>query len=149
MNPIFFYIIASIWTLSGILFLIYAVIIIRRINAVKYWPSAPGESLSSEITSESDKYGDYYLVKIQYKYWAEGAEHISDHTSRRFKTKEEAQAMVNRYPPEASVVAYYNPKKPQDAVVEPSRSKRLFYALLFGGCGELVTGIVFLVIGPW
>ena len=139
MNPIFFYIITSVWVLTGIFCLVYAFIITRKINAIKYWPSVPGEILSTDGRR-------FYDLKMKYKYWAEGIEYISDKHLGSFNTKQEAQATVDRYPPVGPVVAYYNPKKPQEAYVEPSGSKLVPMAAIFAGCVTLAMGIGFLVI---
>lgn len=78
---------------------------------------------SSTITiSNSDKNYSYSAV-INYRYVVGG----QSYTSNRFSyagsssgSETEAQSIVNQHPPGAQVTAYYNPDKPDEAVLDNS-----------------------------
>jgi len=135
--------VSSILALVGIGLLAWWLISRRRAAASQAWPAAQGQITAASMHSytRSDNDGNdttYYEPKIEYTY-AVGGQTLTGKrvafgaaaTTNRAK----AEQTVGRYTPGAPVAIYYNPARPQDAVLERSASNMT---------GALLAGIMML-----
>jgi hypothetical protein len=122
---------------------------LRKAEASRSWPGVEARILSSrvEVQRESgadDGYGGritYYYPEVEYEYDVQGLTYRS--TKILFVKvnyrREEAQAVVARYPAGGRAVAYFDPANPRMAVLEPGlEGKKGKYAIA-GGVGAAFT----------
>jgi len=104
----------------------------------------------SSIQSHTSSDGTTYSADIEYAYTAGGTEYTSDrHSFFRISTssRDLAQQTANKYPLGTQVVAYYDPAKPEDAVIELDDTSFPYSVILFLtpfhciGIGLLYAGI--------
>jgi len=120
----------------------------RKAQASQAWPTAAGAVISSEVKVErntSSMDGEMqetvsYRPVVSYRYAVGGVEHIGSRIAfgPASYTKGSAETIAEMYPAGASVSVFYNPEKPEDAVLERK-----------AGGSTLLTigGIVFLLVG--
>lgn len=145
-----------IFLIVGIATLLYVERMRRQQKESLSWRPAPGRILSSEVKKEvlrsgrgpgtSISTGDVttYRPRVEYSY----AYHGNSYNSKRIITvdinwpKKEAEAVVSRYPTDATVTVWVNPNKPGQAVLERgirNYTKKFTFAFIIG--------FFFLVIG--
>ena len=141
------------------------------------WPVTFGRVITSGVTTEKteDMPEEWSLpdqAKVVYEYEVEGKRYTADtlqirgnmQTARSVRRERE---LLSRYPPGKSVLVYYNPAKPEEAVLQPGVPRGLL-PLTAGGAvmflvglgiisiftgamkfppGPLATGLAFLVPG--
>jgi hypothetical protein len=129
---------------------IYLIIASRKTRAQaeasQNWPAAAGSVLRSEVgeSTSTDSDGDTsttYHPVVEYTYQVGG----QSFTGRRItfgpvtgnSNPRKAQEVLSRYPSGGAVQVYYNPQKPDEAVLEKRAS---------GTNVMLILGIVFLAI---
>jgi hypothetical protein len=145
-----------IFLIVGIATLLYVERMRRQQKESLSWRPATGRILSSEVKKEglrsrrgpgtSISTGDVtiYRPRVEYSY----AYHGTSYNSKRIITvdinwpKKEAEAVVSRYPTDATVTVWVNPKKPEQAVLE--RGIRNYTARF---TFALIIGFFFLMIG--
>ena len=103
------------------------------------WPSVIGTIVSSFVNSHHDSdNGVMYRAKVTYSYI------VDDKTYQATRVKigiqkgfsggvgaySGAQRVVNKYPSGKEINVYYNPKIPENAVLEPGLSKTWWAALI-------------------
>ena len=142
------------------------------------WQVTFGRVITSGVTTEitEDKPEEWSLpdqAKVVYEYEAEGKRYTADtlqirgnmQTARSVRRERD---LLSRYPPERSILVYYNPAKREEAVLQPGVPRGLLpltaggavlflvglgLILIFTGAmkfppGPLATGLAFLVPGP-
>lgn len=131
--------------LAGVGLLFFALRTRRKSAASLNWPSTVGTVISSGVqtntfTDEYHRETYSFMPRVEYAYTVNGQEyrgrrlHFGVTESRR---RADAEREANRYPVGMQVKVYYDPEKPQEAVLEQkSVSARL----------PLVLGIIFLVL---
>lgn len=110
-------------------------------RASQSWPTAQGAVVSSEVTahrsrSRKGRRRTTYGAEVRYEYTANGVKYSSDKISfgeYRTHNSGPAQATVDRYPPGAEVVVYYNPDQPEEAVLEPGKMGGIMILFIVGG----------------
>lgn len=132
---------------AGIALLVYSLTGRKKAGASQQWPETTGAIITSEVreSANTDDDGETtfsYYPLIEYTYTAGGQVYTSRQVAfggmRGSSNAGEAQYAAARYPAGASVRVFYNPHKPQEAVLEQA-----------AGGGEktsLVIGIILLVI---
>ncbi|WP_198159740.1 DUF3592 domain-containing protein [Picosynechococcus sp. PCC 7003] len=145
-------ILGGLLSIFGIYFLVIA-------NQSLSWPSVQGSVVQTEIRRETrskgspgatlNTYVEYY-VSVNYTYDVEGHSYFSsryslgegDRVSRRYKERSDAEAeAISRFPEGTTVIVYYDPKQPTEAVLTTGWNWGTFTPLLmgvfFGGSGWL------------
>ncbi len=101
-------------------FILYAAS--QKNKAAAAWPTVPGKIVSSEVqTLRSSENGLSYEANIVYTYTVDGQALTGNKvnfSAFRSTNKAEPQKKVDAYPAGAEVTVHYNPKKPQEAVLE-------------------------------
>lgn len=89
-----------------------------RQNASKSWPTAIGEILESNIKEDSDGWVPY----VRYRYTVEGKHYQNHrlyfHQSNSTSNERGAMQHLSPYPIGKKVSVYYNPRKPENAVLD-------------------------------
>src|SRR5437867_10319975 len=91
-----------------------------EIEASGGWPSVNGTVVSSDIIEERGRH-DYYTVRAQYDYEVGGVvrhgNRVAFYGNGNFDHAADAHAWIARYPRGAQVDVYYDPNKPEEAVL--------------------------------
>jgi uncharacterized protein DUF3592 len=135
--------VSGIFALVGIGLLAWWLVSRRRVAASQAWPAAQGQiaaaSLHSYTRSDSDGNDTtYYEPKIEYAYTVGGQPLTGKRVAfgaAASTSRARAEQIVSRYAPGAAVAIYYNPERPQEAVLERSVSNMT---------GALLAGIMLL-----
>ena len=99
----------------------------KKAGESQNWPAAPGTITVSEVresrtTDEDDNVKIDYYPYVEYTYFAGGqaqtSKLISFGGTRGYSRPQPAQEVLQKYPLHGSVMVYYNPQKPQEAVLE-------------------------------
>ena len=99
----------------------------KKAGESQNWPAAPGTITVSEVresrtTDQDDNIQVSYYPYVEYTYFAGGqvqtSKMISFGGTQGFNRPQPAQEVLQKYPLNGSVMVYYNPQKPQEAVLE-------------------------------
>lgn len=145
---------AGAWNAMFVI-LILALIEGGAANSAKKWPSAQGiiaeAIVISELQNDKDKSGALlYKPFVSYVYQVAGKEYNGTRlyfgSVVKAKTREQSEKKLSAYPPGAPVTVFYNPKAPDDAVLERESPRagylgRVALALLAFGVLALGLGI--------
>lgn len=106
------------------------------------WPVVSGEVTHTTVHVNGGQDGHFrYIPQIQYVYQVGAQVYDGDRRTfgraARYKTHDEAEGILARYPVEGVVNVYYNPQKPEEAVLERG---------FFGSSSDLITGIVLILV---
>jgi len=108
------------------------------------WPTVQGTVVSSEVQQERNtsrsngksRMKTTYHAEILYDYVANGTTYSANKVSFGQvggSSPAPARKIVNRYPKGKNVTVYYNPEKPETAVLEPGMSAAVYFLSGFGG----------------
>jgi len=104
----------------------------NSVNAfkTKSWPTTQGTVISSQVERSSR-----YIPKVIYTYDVDTNAFSSDRIRQtnyaQYKKKEDAAKVADRYPVDSKVTVYYNPNKPDEAILEPGiKGEHIFMFLL-------------------
>ncbi len=118
------------------------------------WPTTPGTILSArsiETVTASPSAGNRsatvtYHAEIKYQYEVEGRRQMGDRVSFGYlSSKDQAQAVVDRYPVGAEVKVFYNAISPEHSVLEPGRQETTSIGFLAGWLFTVMAGAWLLV----
>jgi len=99
----------------------------KKAGESQNWPAAPGTITVSEVresrtTDEDDNVKVAYYPYVEYTYFAGGQAQTSKIVSfggtKGYNRPQPVQEELQKYPLHGSVMVYYNPQKPQEAVLE-------------------------------
>ena len=100
------------------------------------WPKTEGKIIrSGSGFIDTDTMQKEYFLNIQYHYSVEGKDFTSCRISFKYlsrRTKEAIQEILNRYPLGKKIDVYYNPRRPQMAILEPGTSIKSFIHIMLG-----------------
>ena len=137
---------------------------LRKDRAIRRWPRAPGQIVSSEVSSfeaqspDPDRpnrlqYSTYYRPAVRFTYTVGERTFESTQVARTVWSnisRDPAQACVDRYPAGARAEVLYDPADPGTAYLETRTSGGAVFLLIFGGfflfVGVLLT-VIFLLAG--
>jgi hypothetical protein len=134
---------AIFFLVGGVLFAI-GINSYRDGEATKSWTMTTARVLSTSIDENTSNSRDSngsrrtrttYEPIVHYEYTVDGTTHEGDHirAGTYSGSKDRALDIVARYPGGAEVTAFYDPKHPDDAVLEQGADRTGVY--LFGGIG--------------
>ena len=142
-------IVPIILILVGLLFIVIGLILSLRAKAAAKWPSTQGIITKSELAehviknrTQSNKLSTYtsYEPVFEYDYEVNGA-FLKGKKYAMGLTRlplDQAQVVVDKFPLEARVPVYYDPKNPKESRLQVAAA---------GATPQLVLGIVIAVIG--
>jgi hypothetical protein len=106
------------------------------------WQSTRGRITDSKIVaSRGRKGGSSYKPQITFEYRVDGAIYTSSNAffGQGIAGGSYAHRYINKYKQDTEVTVSYNPHRPDQAVLEPGITKRVFAPIVFG--------LVFFVMG--
>jgi hypothetical protein len=134
----------------GILFLLIGLVVagfgvrtIIRAGQSESWPTVEGVVKVSEVDRRHDKDGTTYHADVMYEYTVDGTLYSCDRVSYGdygSSNSSHARRVCNRYPQGQTVVVYYDPGDPEEAVLEAGRTWATFAVAGFGAIFALVGG---------
>ena len=130
----------------GIILIIHFVYIFILSKKSTKWRITEGKIISSEMNEILDG-GSSYYADIQYKYTIGEEEYFSDRIfygnnigkNLPFSSK----TLVNKYVKEKKVIVYYNPRNPNESVLETGVHAVVYRALFSGILFLLLSVILF------
>ena len=131
----------------GLFLIVITPISIKAGKKSANWPATSGTILSSEVEEEistdaEDGVSKYYYPRIRYEYEINGTKYQGN----KYKLLEPSMSRQKAYEfaalflPGNKVNVYYNPQKPQQAVLQTG-AQNFLYIFLFIGVALIVTGI--------
>ena len=122
------------------------------------WPTAEGKIISSSVSKKSETYTDsnrrrktrtLYEAQVRYDYKVGGRSLIGGRITMAdssSSSESRAKKIIKRYPPGSACTVYYNPDKPEQAVLEAGIT---FGTLMIPGIGVLfaLCGVAIPIMG--
>lgn len=131
--------IGGLFILWGLAYSFYA-----DTKAQRGWVPVPARIVESAVAERMRNSSRTYYAKVRYSYFFNGrsyqGENISNITSY-YIARSTAQELVDSRPVGAEVMAFVDPAKPENAVLEPGHSWITIAALFLGG---LIWGSIWL-----
>ncbi len=118
---------------AGIVIMIYGLYLRARVRASRDWPQTMGAILKAEVVEETDNDSVEYRVRVEYEYSVDGQRRIGrriEFGKSAYARKKNAQAQLERYPVGTSVMVFFDPEKPEDAVLLRKSSWGTMYIVL-------------------
>jgi hypothetical protein len=126
----------------GLALIGYSIYQRRRIQASERWQTVTGTITRAEVVENKASDSREYNLAVSYAYAVNGSHYVGSRIEfgqrRAYLRKKTAEAQAARYPVNSSVMVYFNPEKPEDAVL----NREATYVT-----GYLVMGILALVLG--
>jgi Protein of unknown function (DUF3592) len=142
------------WEIAGCLLfvgfgagaIVYSVLALVSALESRRWPVAEGVMISSRLDKSPDSDGGYtYRPDVSYRFTVEGKELVGrracfgDRISTSLSSF--AERIVRKYPNGAKVKVRYNPRRPENAVLEPGLNGFIISIFLVG-IGLFAIGIL-------
>lgn len=124
---------------GGLLF--YGVRLWQNARVSTNWPTVQGQVVSSSVRVDTDDEGTSYFADVLFTYVVNDHRYESDRvTFGQFGNgnRSRAQGIVDRYPVGGVVPVYYQPEKPETAVLEPGVTAGPYFILGMGVCFSMV-----------
>ena len=94
----------------------------KKARAMLSWPQTTGTVSRSLL----DRHGagmtsTAYEPRVTYRYEAYGVPHVGTRLAfdvKRYPDRKDAQAVIDRYPENSTVPVYFNPGKPEEAILD-------------------------------
>jgi hypothetical protein len=112
--------IGCLYVFCAVFFGILLLIMGTQVAPLATWVPTPATVVSTAIgTVEHDNSTSYQPI-VTYRYTVGGTPHVSSHLSviTESASRKWAQSVIDRYPPGASVTAWYDPKHPGNAIAD-------------------------------
>lgn len=132
----------------------------RQASAAGNWPSAAGQVTAVSIHTQTNYSSEgapsvSYQPVVEYDYTVIGTPYHGSRVAFGADSfgRRQAEGVLAKYPPGTSVTVYYNPDKPEEAVLEKSAQGTLLFMIVggviafMGVCfGCLGTGVILLAM---
>lgn len=109
--------------LAGVVGLLGGVYFNRLGSRSRTWPTAPGVVTASKVARvPRTRFTLPYQARVGYRYKVGDRYYVAtgvSHDVAGFGTRSAAQRVVDRYPEGATVMVYYHPDDPTQAILEP------------------------------
>ena len=133
-----------IWFLVSSVWVVLTIFSIWKWWSVEQWRTTIGKILASSIESRKGEDGaTIYSANVRYGYRVAGKDYESSNIvlfAESGSDKSSAQKIVARYPKDASVTVYYNPKNQRDSLLEMRiQFFPMFFLLMYGGVVVFLT----------
>lgn len=138
----------TLFVLGGLVFGVHGYTVYQNGVASENWPTAEGTVIQSEIkkserttgTGSSKRTEVRHIPQVAYTYTVDGQSYRSSRITFGAINALNAGATVNRYPKGKSIEVFYDPKNPDEAVLQPGAQTTS--SIFFMGLGA-----IFAVIG--
>lgn len=114
------------------------------------WPTVVGTVIDAEAEQIAGaRAGPGWRIYVDYRYEVNGREYRADRLrfTRRLggRTRTQAADELLQYVPEGPVLVYYNPRRPERAVIEPGPDPRAWFGLAVGVLLLVVAAVFWIV----
>ncbi len=147
----------GIFTAIAVALVVWGVEELLRFQPSLRWPTVPGVILQSEYVRVNEFFRESSLAMIfnnhvhyahlSYRYAVTGREYVSSQISLWSSDLSggsgHPRAFVEAHPPGSTVLVYYEPGHPQNAVLIPGADKNFDWALVLGGPVVIALGLIF------
>jgi len=117
----------------------------QSVKTADSWPCIDGEIISSSIGTSSGTYDNpntLYQAKITYEYEVGGRQRKNNKIcvggQLQLSLRSKANEYIARYPEGKKVIVHYNPRKPEDSVLEVREETSWIYS---------AAAVVFFIVG--
>jgi hypothetical protein len=119
--------------------------------ASRRWPTTDGRVIASVVRQWTSKNNTHHEPHVVYEYMVDGTRHAHSAIGAgvgMWQSCDQVTAIVDRYPVDTVVTVYYDPARPERAVLEPGPRWSNLFSLLVGlpffgvGVGLLVARFV-------
>jgi hypothetical protein len=124
----------------------------QQSDASRGWPTAPGRVTAAVMHTRTNFSSDgaptvSYQPVVDYDYAVIGAPYHASRIAFGADSfgRRQAEAVLAKYPPGSAVRVYYNPEKPDEAVLEQSAKGTLVF-MIVGGLFTLI-GLCVICVG--
>lgn len=128
----------------GIAILYRGCSILEQSREALNWPQTKGDIISSSLTinhlpkfiDPRDDPARWYGTQVQYEYTVGNEEYLSDRLAfQKGDTMDpkEALKVMNKYRRQHEAAVYYNPKNPQESVLQPGYIGDIYMPFMIGG----------------
>ncbi len=138
-------------TLVGAIMFPVAIVDLRNSSLPQTWPTTAGLVTTSEVRSTTNSSGRLgvdvvYFPHVNYNYTIGGQNYVGAHVyhGKGPDSQQAAQTVVDRYRVGSRVSVYYNPQKPDIAVLETPIQLKDYYAAI-GTFVGLIIGLACLL----
>lgn len=146
-NPWVGVLVAAVFVLIGLGISINGVDRASAGEASRSWPATGGQITASSVGISMSDDGTEYSPDVSYIYQVEGREYDGSRISFGGTNggEEEAIRYTQRYPIGKKVSVYYDPSRPERAVLEPGSCTGCEQSLTFLGSVALIALLVFFI----
>jgi hypothetical protein len=132
-------------TLVGAGLLIYGLYQRGRLRASQSWPQVPGTVIKSGVVDERGADSTGYTLFVHYDYDVNGVHYTGTRTGfgrRSYIRQKRARAEADRYPVSSQVTVWFDPAKPENAVLTRESPDSILMIVLGSGLLALVLVIL-------
>jgi hypothetical protein len=125
-----------ICVIAGIALIGFSLYQRNRLRASENWVPSTATIAKAELLTSNTTDSVEYRISVVYEYAANGITYSGQRIGfgpRSYLRKKRAQAELERYPVSGTVVAYFNPEKPEEAVLVREAPSNVLY-LVMGIC---------------
>ena len=152
-------VVAHLFLLMGVVTIAGAVVLHLQESATASWPSTTGHVAEATVEvrikrgtggSGHRRSRRTYVTHVGYEYAVDGRTYRGDRVGfdgPGYRQREQAARVVARYPAGAPVTVYYDPERPQRAMLEVGASWERTGTALLVGLGTVGGGSLFLRLG--
>lgn len=129
----------------GIALIAYGFYQRSRLRESESWVPSTATIGKAELLTGNTTDSVEYRISIVYQYMANGVSYTGQRVGfgpRSYLRKKRAQAELERYPVNSTVVAYFNPEKPEDAVLVREAPSNILYLVMGVSLLGLAAGIL-------
>jgi hypothetical protein len=138
-----FFLVGGVFALVGAGFVLLAFAATLQHLLSRGWPTVPGIIRHASVEERQVETTASHRARIVYDYEVGGRQYTSDRLAfSRSGSRKRAEADKAKYPPGKLVHVYYNPKRPQRAIIERRAGVAgtlvlLFIGAMLGGAGAV------------
>lgn len=124
----------------GLSLVVYSLHQRRRLRASESWPQTAGSILKTELAIDNSGESTEYRPEVLYEYTVDGVRYTGrqiELNRRSYVRRRTAQSRLDKYQIGSSMMVYFNPERPQDAVLERTAP----YSTLYLVTGLLLAGL--------
>lgn len=123
----------SILVVFGVAAILFSLYQRKKMRASENWPQVTGTITKVDLVQDIDRDSAEYSVYVLYEYVVNDSRHTGNRIElnrRSYVRKKSAQARFEEYPVNSSVVVYFNPANPGEAVLVRSAPHNILYLVL-------------------
>lgn len=127
---------AAIGVVCGFWAFCQGIVSLRRDRPSLVWPSVEGKLAQSDLLWRSKGLGYYRYAQVMYTYRVDGRQYVSHQIALWSPdlSRGNARAFVAANPPRSTVLVYYEPQHPENAVLLPGADEWTNRGRIILGC---------------